>query len=552
VDPAVARQEWLTEAVAGVGSAFLGLTIQCARCHDHKFDPLPQADYYRLQAFFAGSGDQDFKPEQPEAQKAYEAAMAAHQERLKPIREQIGVIEKPYREKLRLQKLAELDAEYRTAFDTDPKKRTPAQAKLAANVPRMLSVSWDEVVAALSAEDRSRRAALRQQMHALDLHLPEPPPMAPSVTETLSPTPAVHVLRRGDPNSLGEAVAPAFPAVLVSDPRSGVSPAAAASAPGAGRRLALARWLTQPEHPLTGRVMVNRLWQHHFGRGLVPTPNDFGKNGRPPSHPELLDWLSLSFAAPGPGEATWSLKRMHHLMVTSSAYRQSSSQDALKAKLDPDNRLLWRMNRRRMDGESLRDAILQASGTLNPQLGGPSIRVPLEPEVYDTIFTEGEPDNLWPVHLDAKQHVRRSLYLLRKRNVRLPMLAVFDQPDMMSSCGARGESVHALQSLTLLNSDFMRAQSAAFASRLIADCAGNEARMLDRLFLLTQARPPTAAERQSSERFLRDQKTIIKERLARAEPVTRLDGAKLETASAAAWVDLCLAAFNLNQFVYVS
>ncbi|MGV3720232.1 MAG: DUF1549 domain-containing protein, partial [Actinomycetota bacterium] len=215
VDRAVARQEWLTEAVTGVGAAFLGLTIQCARCHDHKFDPLPQADYYRLQAFFAGSGDQDFKPEQPAAQKAYEAAMAAHQERLKPIREQIAAIEKPYREKLRLQKLAELDPEYRTAFDTDPKKRTPAQAKLAANVPRMLSASWDEVVAVLSTEDRARRAALRRQMHTMDLHLPEPPPMAPSVTETLSPTPAVHVLRRGDPNSLGELVTPAFPAVLV-------------------------------------------------------------------------------------------------------------------------------------------------------------------------------------------------------------------------------------------------------------------------------------------------------------------------------------------------
>jgi hypothetical protein len=242
---------------------------------------------------------------------------------------------------------------------------------------------------------------------------------------------------------------------------------------------------------------------------------------------------------------------MHYLMVTSSAYRQSSANDPVKAKADPDNRLLWRMNRRRMDGEALRDAVLQAAGTLNPQLGGPSIRVPLEPEVYDTIFTEGEPDNLWPVHPDAKQHVRRSLYLLRKRNVRLPMLAVFDQPDMMSSCGARGESVHALQSLTLLNSDFMRAQSAAFASRLIADCGGDEKRMLDRLFLLTQARPPSVAERQSSERFLRDQKAIIKERQARGEPVTRLDGSKLEPAAAAAWVDLCLAAFNLNEFVYV-
>jgi len=580
VDPAVARQEWLTEAVTGVGSTFLGLTIQCARCHDHKFDPLPQADYYRLQAFFAASGDRDYKPAQPDLQKAYEIAMAAHRERVKPIQEQIAAIEKPYRERLRLQRIEELAPDYRAAFDTDPKKRTPEQVKLAANVPRMLALSWDDVVAVLSPADRTRRAALRQQMHALDLHLPDPPPFAPGVTETLSPVPAVHVLRRGDVSSPGEKVEPAFPAVLLSGSAAAARPAV--TGPASGRRMALARWLTQADHPLTGRVMVNRLWQHHFGRGLVPTPNDFGKNGRPPSHPELLDWLALRFASGGQGPAVrgqdpeaagpassapaspgprppapdphllgWSLKQMHFLMVTSNAYRQTSGHDVVKAKTDPENRLLWRMNRRRKDGESLRDAVLQAAGTLNLQVGGPSIRVPLEPEVYDTIFTEGEPDNLWPVNPDPQQHVRRSLYLLRKRNVRLPMLAVFDQPDMMTSCGARGESVHALQSLTLLNSDFMRAQSVAFARRLIADCSGDEKRMAERLFELTQARPPTIAERQSTERFLRDQKAIIKLRLAKGEPVTTLDSLKLDAASSAAWIDLCLASFNLNQFVYV-
>jgi hypothetical protein len=211
------------------------------------------------------------------------------------------------------------------------------------------------------------------------------------------------------------------------------------------------------------------------------------------------------------------------------------------------------MNRQRLDAEALRDSVLQAAGTLNEKMGGPSIRVPLEPEVYATIFTEGEPDNLWPVTPDRREHQRRSLYLLHKRNVRLPMLAVFDQPDMMSSCAARGQSVHALQSLSLMNSDVMRQQSAALAARLVSDCRGDRNRMIDRLFVLTQSRLPRPEERRATEGFLRDQSGIIHERIARGEPVARLPEAqaKLDPAEEAAWVDLCLAAFNLNDFVYV-
>jgi hypothetical protein len=417
--------------------------------------------------------------------------------------------------------------------------------------------------------DRERRAALRRQMHALELTAPEPLPLAPGVAETMQPAPPVHLLVRGDVHTQGEEVQPAPPGVLLA---ARTTEPAAAPSTAAPRRLELARWLTSRDSPLTARVMVNRVWQHHFGRGLVATPNDFGKHGAAPTHPELLDWLAAAFVSgEGRGErgeeksptpsplppplspTPWSLKRLHYLMVTSNAYRQASSPEPRKAKVDPENRLLWRMNRQRLDAEALRDSVLQAAGTLNPKMGGPSVRVPLEPEVYATIFTEGEPDNLWPVTPDPREHTRRSLYLLHKRNVRLPMLAVFDQPDMMSSCAARGESVHALQSLTLTNSDFMRAQSAAFALRLIDDCRGDRARMLDRLYLLTQGRPPRPAERAATERFLRDQSTIIRERLTRGEPVTRLPGTKAAVgdAEAAAWVDLCLAAFNLNDFMYL-
>ena len=212
------------------------------------------------------------------------------------------------------------------------------------------------------------------------------------------------------------------------------------------------------------------------------------------------------------------------------------------------------MNRQRLDAEAIRDAVLAVNGTLNDQPGGPPIRVPLDPEVYDTIFTEGEPDNLWPVHPDVRQHARRSLYLLRKRNVRLPMLAAFDSPDMMNSCGARSVSVHALQSLTLMNSRFMFEQGKALAARLFAENAevkaGREEKMIARLFELALGRLPKPTELQTTRAFLKDQAEVIRQRIANGEKVAELNRT-VDKASAAAWIDLCLSVFNLNEFVYV-
>ncbi|MFN3652721.1 MAG: PSD1 and planctomycete cytochrome C domain-containing protein [Armatimonadota bacterium] len=594
-DEAVNRQEWLTEAVAGVGSAVMGLTIGCARCHDHKYDPVSQADYYRLQAFFAPTINHELSVATEADEAAYQAAAAAHQEKLKPIRAEIAELEKPYREHLRRQKLERLDPEDRRVLEIPAKDRTPEERKQAAAAQVQLNLEWTEVVAALSPEDRARRSALRARMHVLAFEEPEPLPVAPGVTDGLQPRPAVHVLERGDPHSLGAPVQPGFPAALrVKD----ASDAAACGEPAPGNdRLALARWLTRPDHPLTGRVLVNRVWHTLFGRGIVATPNDFGRNGATPTHRELLDYLASSFTAPAPApaEATerrrdrgtervrtagsreakpalrsqislslrpsvspssglgWSLKRLVRLVVTSSTYRQASDGDARKAKLDPANELLWRQNRRRLDAEAVRDAVLTASGSLNVRPGGPSVRVPLEPEVYDTIFTEGEPDNLWPVTPDPREHDRRSLYLLRKRNVRLPLFVVFDAPDMMTSCGARNQSVHALQALTLMNSDFMAQQSARLAGRLLREQQRDVSARIRRLFLVTQGRGPTVQERDATERFLRDQVALLRDRAAEGgelrlpEPVP----AGVEPAEAAAWVDLSLAALNLNGFVYL-
>jgi hypothetical protein len=520
-DEALNRQEWLTEAVGGIGNAVLGLTVGCARCHDHKYDPLSQKDYYGLQAFFSASDDHTFKQHTSTETQAYEAATKAHKARLQPLLEQISALEKPYYARLRAEKRARLEDSYRTALDTPAGKRTKQQRELAEHAETFLNVSWDEMLAILPEKERAHRAELRNRLHSLELVAPSPLPMALGVSDVLKPTPATFLLVRGEPHVRGAEVMPNFPAVLR---RSGESLSAKV-----GRRTALAEWLVHPSHPLTARVMVNRLWQVYFGKGLVRTPNDFGMNGTRPTHPELLDWLATEFVRGG-----WSLKRMQRLIVLSNTYQQVSSSNTQNAKRDPQNILLWRQNRKRLDAEALRDSILFAAGTLNPAMGGASVRVPLEPEVVDTIFTEAEPDNLWQVDPDPKQHTRRSLYLVRKRNVRLPLLAVFDMPDRMLSCAARDQSISALQPLTLLNSPFMQQQSRALALSLLQNEPKTEAR-INALFYRMVSRPPTQHEVRTTERFLSEHRKMVLG----------------QEAELALWTDLCLALFNLNDFVMV-
>jgi hypothetical protein len=552
LDKAELRQEWLTEVMFGVGNGVMGLTVGCARCHDHKFDPIPQADFYRLQAFFAASDNYDYRKPTKEQEDAFHAATKAHKEKLQPIQDQIKAIEKPYQERLKAEKKAALESVFANALAKDDKLRTEEEKQIAKDAQRMLVVQWEELVASLSPEDKAKRAALRRQMHEINLYEPEPIPKALAVNDILKPIPPMHVLRGGDWRRPGAEVQPAFLSVIEGK---GNEPEIKPIGNSPGRRLALARWLTRTDHPLTARVMVNRLWHHHFGRGIVATPNDFGRNGQQPTHPELLDWLAIEFVEGGSLQATpWSMKRIHKLMVTSATYRQSSSFKSQP--LDPDNKLLWRMNRQRLDAEAIRDAVLAVNGTLNDQAGGAPIRVPLDPEVYDTIFTEAEPDNLWPVHPDARQHARRSLYLLRKRNVRLPMLVAFDSPDMMNSCGARSVSVHALQSLTLMNSQFMFEQSKALAMRLFAETAelksDREDRMISRLYELALGRLPQLTEKQMTKEFLKDQTAILRQRIAKGEKVAELKGLNaVNGATAAAWVDLCLSVYNLNEFIYL-
>jgi len=277
----------------------------------------------------------------------------------------------------------------------------------------------------------------------------------------------------------------------------------------------------------------------------VGTPNDFGTRGERPTHPELLDYLATEFVKGG-----WKIKELHRTLMRSNTYRQSSAVDPVKEKVDPENRLLHRMNRQRLTGESLRDAMLASAGTLNRQQGGPMVRVPLEPEVYDLIFTEGEPDGLWTVTADKTQHTRRSIYLFAKRNVRQPILEAFDQPDTLTPCAVRGRSTYAPQALILMNGPLAQAQSRALASRILNEATASP---IDQAFRLTLGRRPTDKERAISERFLGKQRESFADRLRKRLPVHLPEGLPkaVNDADALALAELCLALFNSNEFVYV-
>jgi hypothetical protein len=535
-DPDVNRQEYLTETTTGVALTFLGQTIACARCHNHKFDPISQADYYRLQGFFTGTKPTEIEFASDAEKKEFERQTKIIQDQIAPLQKKIRDLETPYRAQLTKQKKERLDSVYKQALAVPADKRTPEQKKLAADAALMVKFLWDELVGALSPEDRKTRADWRAQVHELERRLPPPPAHAWSVKEDESP-PATQILVRGDPKRKGETVLAAVPRVLA-------EPAA-----GARKKLDrrdLAEWLAKQGNPLTARVLVNRLWQHHFGRGLVATPNDFGTRGARPSHPELLDWLAEAFVRSG-----WSIKHMHRMLLLSSAYAQSSrpAEDAPGRRVDPENRLVWHMNRQRLECESLRDHALAASGDLYQRMEGPMIRVPIEQEVYDLIFSEQEPDGLWPVTPDGREHGRRSIYLFAKRNVRLPMMEAFDRPDALTSCAVRPVSTFAPQALIMLNGPFMNDQAHAFANRLRRECGSDTGALVRRAYLLALGRPPTPQEIEQAKKFMAHQVETLASEANAGKAITEHMSTII---AAAALADFCLALLNCNEFLYVN
>jgi len=307
-----------------------------------------------------------------------------------------------------------------------------------------------------------------------------------------------------------------------------------------GRRTTLANWLTSPENPLTARVIVNRIWFHHFGQGLVDTPSDFGQMGQRPTHPELLDWLASEFVRTG-----WDIKRMHKLMVMSNVYRESSAYDETAAAEDPKDKLMWRFPRERLEGEVIRDATLAVAGLLNDKIGGPSVY----PELPEGA---GKPRGGWKVSSDLADRNRRSVYIFIRRNSRYPMLEAFDMPDTHESCGRRNQTITAPQAMSLLNSKVSLEWAQAFAGRVLKAAGPDQAAGVDTAYRLAYGRHPNGAEKDVVLTFLAKQKQIVADGMAAGQkialPSSMPDG--YDRASAAALVDFCQMLLNSNEFVY--
>ena len=440
---ASSRNEVLTEMTNVVGAAFLGVTIGCARCHDHKFDPVRQSDYYRIQAYFAAVHDKDVVKATPEEQAARKA------------------------------------------------KADPVEKEIA-----KLNGALNKLKAKDDAATLDEQEALKKKMEALQEQLPAPLPALHSVANVPEKKSPIHLLTRGEYTAKGQPVGMRPLGVLLPD--------GAPELPGTTEkpRIELAKWIVAPDNPLTARVLVNRVWQYHFGRGIVATANDFGRMGARPSHPELLDYLANEFVAHG-----FSIKHIHRLILHSNTYQQSSQPPAdpalraLALQKDPENKWLWRFNRQRLEAEQLRDAMLAVAGTLNPKQGGPSVMIPIDPGLVNMLYKPSQ----WAPAKDPAEYARRSVYLIAKRNLRLPFMEVFDAPDTQVSCARRESSTHAPQALELLNGAIANEQAEALAKRLETEAGPNWRKQIDLGYRLVTGRQARPAEMQAALAFLKTQ-----------------------------------------------
>ncbi|HEX8200009.1 MAG TPA: DUF1553 domain-containing protein, partial [Isosphaeraceae bacterium] len=517
-DQGLRRQNALNDITETTSLVFLGQTIGCARCHDHKFDPIRQADFYSLQAFYTPARFRDDYPLGSTRERAAsEARLRAWEAEVAALQAELIRLEAPARATLASGPPPGLDDLAVAAFQKDEAGRSPAEIRLVYEaLTKDRRIKPEALAARLDPGTNARRQGLLARLDKALQAVPPALPHARGLDETTPGAPPTYLLRRGEYGANGPEVHPAFPVVLGPTEAEAV-PAITASQTSTGRRAALARWLTRPGHPLTARVIVNRLWQHHFGRGIVATASDFGTMGEEPSHPELLDWLATELVARG-----WSLKALHRLMVTSSAYRQSTRLLPEAQELDPENTLLWRQNRRRLDGEAIRDALLAASGRLNPRMGGPCV-FPELPAELTQLSSKGA---IWPVSPRAEDRDRRSLYVFLRRNLRYPFFEAFDRPDTNASCPRRPVTTIAPQALTLLNGRIAHDAARALAARVAREAGPDPDARVARAYLLTLARPPDDRERALARAFLGDQ------------PQASLIG-------------LCLALVNVNEFVYI-
>jgi hypothetical protein len=532
------RQEILNDITDTVGAVFTGLTYGCARCHDHKFDPILQADYYRLQAFFANVRALDEVPLSSEAAvRDHRARLSVWEARTEKLRAEMKALEAP-RRSLMVQELYEkYPPEIQAAISKAPDARTPMEWLMYYKAKPYMEPDTSEVVALLKGEAKKQWQALRGELDRFSDLYPGELPIGTGIADGGPRAPATHVLAVGRYDAPQQEVEPGFLTILDPNPAKIVPPKSIEST---GRRTALANWLADPENPLTARVMANRIWQYHFGRGIVPTPSDFGTMGDPPTHPKLLDWLASEFVRGG-----WKMKPLHRMILTSSAYRQASAMRPEAAKVDPDNKLFWRFARQRLEAEVIRDAELYAAGMLVLKMGGPSVF----PEVPPGMQSRGG----WKVTEDPAERNRRSIYVFVRRNTRYPMFEAFDMPDTHESCPRRSVTTTAPQALTLLNSALSLEWAEGFAARVLETAAAERGAQIERAYRIAYGRKPAGAEVQTALAFFARQRRIVAERAASggklALPPTLLP-AEVDPVEAAVLVDFCHMLFNSNEFVY--
>ena len=540
-NPILRRQEILNDITDTVGAVFMGMTYGCARCHDHKFDPILQKDYYRLQAFFANVRNDDRTSLLTGGQAAaYRRQRAEWERATTEIRAKMEAILAPVRVKKTQDSIGMFPKEAQEAVFLPAADRSPMQWQMFYRSASRLPSDAD-LEKALRGEEKQRFADLKKELAAFDNLKPAQPPVGESMIDASPESPPTFVLSKGVWDAPLDEVQPGFLTILDPKPPK-IAPAEGSNS--TGRRSALANWLADPSNPLTARVMVNRIWQNHFGTGIVGSSSDFGVMGDRPSNPALLDFLAATFV-----ESGWSVKKMNRLIMLSNTYRQSSANQAEAAKADPEDKLLWRFGRRRLEGEVIRDSMLLAAGELNPKMGGPGVFPPVPDGT-----SRGSRYLSWKPETDPAEANRRSVYIFVKRNLRYPMFEAFDFPDTSESCARRYATVSPTQPLTLLNDDLVRQWSRALAGRVLNDGGLSPAQQIERAFRIVFNRAPNDDERASVLDFLEQQASKISSRLAANEKLALPDRVPpgMEPARAAAFVDFCQALLNSNEFVYIN
>ena len=477
------RQELLNDVTDNTAFAFLGVTLACARCHDHKFDPLLHRDYYRLQSFFANMHIDDEAPVAPAAEvAAYKAAMEKYRAAAKPVLDRIDALLAEPRAKYRKEYFERYPDEVQTVLAKPANDRTPFDWQIYHKAITQIEVPDETVMGKyFKAPDKEKYKALQAELAPFAHLLPKPLPVAQIMRDQAAASPATFILKGGSIEAPLQEVQPGFLSIL--DP----SPASVTPLPdlnSSGRRTALANWLADANNPLSTRVIVNRIWQGHFGKGIAGSPNDFGLMGERPVNQPLLDWLTATFTTTD----GWSIKNLHRRMVLSATYRQASDfrQDA--ANTDPDNKLLWRYPRRRLEAEAIRDSMLSVSGLLDSKMGGPGV-FPAVPK-----GTEIQEGRHWAKSRGDEDEYRASVYIFARRLVRYPMLQSFDAPLALDSCGRRQETVTADQALELMNGDAAAGFARALAKRVANDAGQAPDALVSRAFRLTLGREPTTKE----------------------------------------------------------